>query len=61
MTRRRPRLAASDRAALDVRSHDRLLDELRSVEAIVAVLVAHASRCAQLEVLKAIDHQEETP
>jgi hypothetical protein len=60
VTRRRPRPAATDRTALDAPPPDRLLAELRSVETILAVLIRHASRCAQIEVLQAIDNQEES-
>jgi hypothetical protein len=44
----------------DTPPSDRFLAELRSVEAVLGVLVAHASRCAQREILQAIDRQEET-
>jgi|GEM_PF-4421718 len=62
MTRRRPRPPAGVRAvtARDVPTRAHVLADLRSVEAVVAVLVAYAPRAAQEEILQLLDHQEDT-
>jgi hypothetical protein len=57
MTRRRP--PANVRSVRDTPTSDRVLAELRSVEAVLLVLVRHASQCAQQEILHVIDHQTE--